>query len=48
MSGNWIISGAMKVNKILTDEEVEQINNSNGVEDLPRKQPLDLNKFWKN
>lgn len=47
MSGNWIISGAMKVNKILTDEEVEQINNSNGVEDLPRKQPLDLNSYWK-
>lgn len=31
---------------IVSDDEVEQINNSNGVKDLPRKQPLDLNEFW--
>lgn len=45
MLGNWIISGAIKVNKLLTDEEVERINKSNGVEDLPRKTPLNLKEY---
>lgn len=46
MEGQWIISGSVKVNKILTDEEVERINKSNGTSDLPRKEPLDLDEFW--
>jgi len=38
MQGNWIISGEMKVNRILTDDEVRQINAEAGVEDLPRRE----------
>lgn len=36
MEGSWYISGAMKINRILTDEEVKEINDSFGVADLPR------------
>lgn len=36
MTGEWVISGEMKVNRILTDEEVEAINRKFGVADLPR------------
>jgi hypothetical protein len=36
MTGNWIISGNMKVNRILSDDEVKSINNKAGVADLPR------------
>ena len=35
MEGNWIISGSMKVNKILTRSEQKKILKRNGVEDLP-------------
>ncbi len=35
MEGNWIISGSMKVNKILTRSEQKKILKKNGVEDLP-------------
>lgn len=42
MQGEWIIAGGLKVNRILSDAEVEQINAEAGVEDLPRKEPLDL------
>ena len=45
MTGNWIISGAIKVNRVLTDEEVEKINNANGVADLPRREPLDIKEL---
>ena len=38
MQGNWIISGEMKVNRILTDEEVNQINAEAGMSDLPRRE----------
>jgi len=37
MVGEWLISGEMKVNRILTDEEVKEINDKFGVADLPRK-----------
>lgn len=39
MFGVWIIAGNIKINRILTDEEVKEINNSFGdnVHDLPRK-----------
>ena len=36
MTGDWIIAGAIKVNRILTDEEVKEICNRNGYESLPR------------
>ena len=40
MQGNWLIGGGMKVNKVLTDEEVQAINEAAGVADLPRFTPL--------
>lgn len=36
MTGEWLISGAMKVNRILDDSEVHAINSAAGVSDLPR------------
>jgi hypothetical protein len=36
MTGNWIISGGMKVNRVLSDDEVQSINDAAGVSDLPR------------
>ena len=36
MQGNWLIGGQMKVNKVLTDEEVRAINEAAGTADLPR------------
>lgn len=36
MTGDWIIAGAIKVNRILSDEEVEEICKRNGYEALPR------------
>jgi hypothetical protein len=38
MLGNWIISGNMKVNRVLSDNEVKSINDAAGVSDLPRRQ----------
>lgn len=40
MTGNWIISGNMKVNRVLSDDEVKAINDAAGVADLPRKKDL--------
>jgi len=40
MTGEWLISGSMKVNRILSDEEVEEINKKHGVADLPRLHKL--------
>jgi hypothetical protein len=40
MEGNWLIGGGMKVNRVLTDEEVMAINEAAGVADLPRFTPL--------
>lgn len=37
MLGRWFISGEIKVNKILTDYEVNIINKKDGVFDLPRE-----------
>jgi len=31
-----IVNGGMKVNRILSDDEVHKINNKHGVADLPR------------
>lgn len=45
MVGEWLIGGAMKVVRILSDAEVATLNKEAGVEDLPRNRPLDL-KEW--
>jgi hypothetical protein len=37
MTGSWIISGHMKVNRVLSDDEVTAINDAAGVADLPRR-----------
>ena len=39
MTGEWLIGGAMKVNRVLSDAEVAEINNEAGVQDLPRLEP---------
>jgi hypothetical protein len=45
MTGNWLIGGSMKVNRVLPDKEVAAINKAAGVADLPRQQPQDLGKL---
>lgn len=45
MTGNWLISGSMKVNKVLSHPEVERINKKAGVSDLPRKEPFNKKDF---
>jgi len=42
MTGAWLISGAMKVIKILTDDQVKKINKKFGVADLPRLKDLEV------
>jgi hypothetical protein len=45
MTGNWLIGGSMKVNKVLTDAEVARINNKAGLADLPRTEPFAKKTF---
>ena len=45
MTGNWLIGGSMKVNKVLSDAEVSRINKSAGMSDLPRSQPFKKKEF---
>ena len=45
MTGNWLIGGSMKVNKVLSDKEVERINNKAGAEDLPRIKSFNKKTF---
>jgi hypothetical protein len=40
MEGNWLISGDMRVNRVLDPEEVMEINEAAGMYDLPRYSPL--------
>jgi hypothetical protein len=40
MTGQWLIGGNMRVNRILSDEEVEAANKAAGVSDLPRLSKL--------
>lgn len=45
MTGNWMIGGSMKVNRVLSDEEVKQINDKAGAADLPRAEPFDYEGY---
>lgn len=36
MRGEWILAGEIKINKVLTDKEVEQILINNGIVPMPR------------
>jgi hypothetical protein len=45
MTGNWLIGGSMKVNKVLSHAEVERINKKAGVSDLPRREPFNKKDF---
>ena len=36
MTGSWLLSGQLKINKILSDSEVRKINEGQGVQDLKR------------
>lgn len=40
MEGNWLISGQMKINRLLSDDEVRSINTAAGTADLPRMSEL--------
>lgn len=42
MEGDWLIGGDMKVNRVLSDEEVADINAAQGYDDLPRRERSDL------
>jgi GNAT superfamily N-acetyltransferase len=45
MTGNWLIGGSMKVNKVLSDAEVARINKKAGLADLPRTEPFAKKTF---
>ena len=45
MTGNWLIGGSMKVNKVLSDADVARINKDAGMSDLPRAQPFKKKEF---
>ena len=46
MTGEWLIGGDMRVNRILEDAEVREINRAAGVEDLPRLRNLQRRKGY--
>jgi hypothetical protein len=45
MTGSWVISGEMKVNKVLTQAEVDQLNKAEKAKDLPRREPFDYQAY---
>ncbi len=45
MQGSWLISGEIKVLRVLNDQQVEEINKRNNVADLPRTEPLNLEVY---
>ena len=45
MTGNWLIGGSMKVNRMLSDKDVAKINKAAGAADLPRQKPFNPKKF---
>mgnify|MGYP004657818279 FL=1 len=46
MLGDWIIAGAIKINRILTDDEVNHILISNGLTPMPREGGVFDNKKY--
>ena len=45
MQGNWLISGEMKVNRILEPDEVKRLNKEAGTADLPTLSELKAKQF---
>jgi hypothetical protein len=45
MTGNWLIGGQMKVNRLLRDHEVAALNKAAKTADLPRKKPFDAEGY---
>ena len=45
MTGSWIISGEMKVVRVLSDDEVNSINDKSNISDLKRLTPLNKNTY---
>ena len=45
MNGEWIISGEIFIEKVLTDKEVLEINSKLGVSDLPRVPKMQKNHY---
>lgn len=46
MEGQWIIAGSIKVNRVLTDQEVDDIQIQNNLKVIPREGgPIDLKKW---
>ena len=41
MTGTWMISGNMRILRVLSDQEVEEVNSKAGLKDLPREDALD-------
>jgi len=46
MTGDWLIGGDMRVNRILDDAEVRDLNRGSGSEDLPRLRNLQKRKGY--
>ena len=45
MMGKWIITGSMKINRVLSDDEVTAILGKQGIKNMPRQGgPIDLRK----
>lgn len=42
---DWYIAGCMRVARLLSDREVEEINASAGISDLPRVEPFDFEAY---
>jgi hypothetical protein len=46
MEGQWIIAGAIKIKRVLSDGEVDKIQKDQGLEPIPREGgPIDLQKY---
>jgi hypothetical protein len=45
MLGKWIITGSIRVLRVLSDEEVEKICAAAGYQALPRKTPFNAAEY---
>ena len=45
MTGKWVISGEMKVNRIIPDDEVSKICSKYGYEALPRREVFNITEY---